>query len=109
MIRGTTPTFQLIVVDDTLDLTQAANVYATFNQNETEITKTGEDLTITCTAGETGNTNQVNVFLDQAETLSFKVGEIYCQLNWTYANGERACSNIIRIKVGNNLIESVIE
>lgn len=109
MIRGTTPTFKLLINDETLDLTQASGVYASFEQGTTEILKTGNDLTISCTHGDTGNVNEVDVFLSQSETLSFKVGEILCQLNWTYANGERACTNIIRIKVGNNLIESVIE
>lgn len=108
MIRGTTPTFQLKIADEDLDLRDARNVYATFQQGENILTKTGSDLTITVTEGDV-NLNQVDVFLSQAESLSFKAGNIYAQLNWTYDDGNRACSNIISIKVGSNLIGSVLE
>ena len=43
MIRGTTPTFKLMLNDETVDLTQAVNVYATFKQKNNETTKTGAD------------------------------------------------------------------
>lgn len=99
MVRGTTPTFQLQITDETVDLTQATNVYATFKQESNTITKTGEDIEVTA--------NQVDVYFTQKETLSFKAGTmIYCQLNWTYEDGSRACSNIISIAVGKNLVGS---
>lgn len=98
MIRGTTPTFQLKLADDTVDLTQANNVYATFKQESNTITKTGADIEVTA--------NQVDVYFTQSETLSFKAGTMYCQLNWTYSDGQRACSNIISIAVGKNLVGS---
>lgn len=98
MIRGTTPTFQLKLVGEEVDLTQANNVYATFKQEQVDITKTGEDIEV--------SSNQVDVYLSQAETLSFRAGTVYVQLNWTYDDGRRACSNIISINVGKNLIGS---
>ena len=82
MIRGTTPTFQLKLADETVDLTQASNVYATFKQESNTITKTGADIEVTA--------NQVDVYFTQSETLSFKAGTMYCQLNWTYSDGQRA-------------------
>lgn len=113
MIRGTTPTFKLKITDDTLDLRGANNIYATFQQGENVITKTGEDLTVTVTEEtveqKTTYENEVDVYLNQTESLSFKAGNIYAQLNWTYIDGNRACTNIISIKVGSNLIGSVLE
>ena len=102
MIRkGTTPTFKLILDDESVDLTQARNVYATFKQNQNEITKTGEDIAI--------SEREVDVYLNQTETLSFTYGKIEIQLNWTYGNNERACSNIVTVNIANNLIERVLE
>lgn len=49
MIRGTTPTFQLKLADEQVDLTQALNVYATFKSREQTITKSGADLEVTGT------------------------------------------------------------
>ena len=45
MVRGTTPTFQLQITDETVDLTQAINVYATFKQYDKVIQKTGSAIT----------------------------------------------------------------
>lgn len=102
MIRkGTTPTFKLILNDDSVDLTQARNVYATFKQNTKEITKTGEDIAI--------SEREVDVYLSQEETLAFTYGKIEIQLNWTYGNNERACSEIVAVNIANNLIERVLE
>ena len=100
MVRGTTPTFRLYLNDEYVDLTQAVNVYVSFKQKDTLITKTGEDLDIT--------ENEVDVYLSQAETLKFIKGDAEIQLNWTYLDGRRACSNIITIEVDINLIGDVL-
>jgi len=100
MVRGTTPTFRLYLNDEYVDLTQAVNVYVSFKQKDTLITKTGEDLDIT--------ENEVDVYLSQAETLKFIKGDVEIQLNWTYLDGRRACSNIITIEVDKNLIGDVL-
>jgi len=100
MVRGTTPTFRLYLNDEYVDLTQAVNVYVSFKQKDTLITKTGEDLDIT--------ENEVDVYLSQAETLKFIKGDVEIQLNWTYLDGRRACSNIIIIEVDKNLIGDVL-
>lgn len=106
MIRGTTPTFKLIINDQSVDLTQASNVYATFKQNSVTITKTGEDLEVSA--------NEVDVYLSQEESLSFTsnsfgVCEIKCQLNWTYTGGMRASTKIVKIPLTENLVNEVLE
>lgn len=102
MIRGTTPTFQLKLKDETVDLTQTNNVYVTFSQQNVKINKDGEDLDVF--------PHQVDVYLTQEESLKFKAdANIDIQLNWTYDDGSRACTNIISIYVGKNLIGKVLE
>jgi len=40
MVRGTTPTLTLHILDETIDLTQAENVYITIKQEKYTLTKT---------------------------------------------------------------------
>lgn len=101
MIRGTTPTFSLTIDSDDIDLIYASNVYATFKQGDVSLTKSGTDIEI---ASKT-----VDVYLTQAETLQFKMGQLKIQLNWTYTGGARMCTDIKSINVGDNLIGSVLE
>lgn len=101
MVRGTTPTFQLQITDETVDLTQATNVYATFKQYDKEIQKTGSAITVSA--------HQVDVYFTQEESLKFSEGIISVQLNWTYDDGSRACSDIINVAVERNLIGSVLQ
>lgn len=101
MVRGTTPTFQLTLTDQTVDLTQAEHVYATFKQLNTTITKTGEDLTVT--------PHEVDVYLSQEDTLKFLEKEVEVQLNWTYYDGRRACSKVKTVNVDRNLEGRVLQ
>lgn len=101
MIRGTTPTFSLKIRDESVDLTEALNVYATFTQLSKVITKTGEDLVV--------SPQQVDVYLSQEETLQFTTGDVEVQLNYTYAGGQRAASRTALIRVDKNLIGRVLE
>lgn len=99
MVQATTPTF-VLSLPETVDLSEAENVYFTIRQNQTLITKSGENITVA------GNT--VYVPLSQAETVRLYNGVAKIQLNWTYADGKRACSNIVNIKVDSNLIMEVL-
>lgn len=98
MIRGTTPTFILTV--EGVDLLEAKNVYATFVQKNNKLTKTGQDIEV--------SSNQVEVYFNQEESLRFSTGAIMIQLNWTYENGSRACTDIVSTDVGKNLEEGVL-
>lgn len=100
MVQATTPTF-ILTLPDTVDLSQAANIYFSLRQNGVHIEKTGEDLTVD---GQT-----VSVYLSQAETIQLISGTAQIQLNWTYANGARACSNIVSVQVTENLLKEVVE
>ena len=99
--RATTPTFTLKFSDKDLDLTTANNVYATFEQDEVNFTKTGADLDIA--------EKQVDVYLTQEETLQFKVGVVDIQLNWTMNNGRRASSDVKQVAITKQLLRQVVE
>lgn len=104
MVRGTTPTFILTLDADLTD----CNVYVTFKQGkdcgEFSMTKTDEDISVTVE----NSVSTVNVFLTQTETLKFSKGDMQIQVNWTFDNGKRACSEIETIRVDANLINGVL-
>lgn len=97
MVQATTPTFMLTLPEG-LDLSEATNIYFTLQQGNVDVRK--DNLTVT---GQT-----ISVYLTQAETLPFKAGIAKLQLNWIFADGSRACSNIVSIHVGDNLIDEVL-
>ena len=108
MIRGTTPTFTFTINSQTLDLTEAQNVYVTIRQGSNEITKTGEDLDVSATV--------VSVFLSQEESLDLKeTVDAEVQINWTYLDPvdntriRRAATKTKSIKVTKQLLKRVIE
>lgn len=100
MHRGTTPTFTLTMPEG-YSFDDAANVYVTFSQSGTSVTKSGDSLEIS------GNT--VDVYLEQSETLLFVAGAVNVQMNITFAGGERACTEIARVQVKDNLLPEVLE
>lgn len=99
MVQGTTPTF-ILTLPDTVDLTGVKNLYFTLEQGNVKLTKKGEDLSV--------EGQEVSVYLGQEETLMFTPGRANLQLNWTYDGGTRACSNIVTVPVGHNLLKEVV-
>ena len=101
MVQGTTPTF-ILTLPSTVDLSIADHVTFSLTQGRVSIKKKEEELTI--------DHNTVNVYLTQAETLRFAANiDAELQLNWTYDNGSRACSEIKSVNVGRNLLKEVME
>ena len=99
MVQGTTPTF-ILTLPNTVDLTVVKNLYFTLEQGNVKLTKKGEDLSV--------EGQEVSVYLGQEETLMFTPGRATLQLNWTYDGGTRACSNIVTVPVGHNLLKEVV-
>ena len=104
MYRGTTPTYTF-TLPDTVDLTEATNIYVSFAKfNGEEIyRKTGSDLVV--------SEHSVDLYMTQAETLALP-DEVKIQLNWTYQEGtraKRACSEIFSITTKKNLINEEIQ
>ena len=105
MIQGTTPTITLTIQSESVDLTQAQNVYVSIVQGAIEIEKTGDDLEIT--------ERSVSVWLTQEETLKLSVGATAeVQVNWTFLDGNRVCRAATKTKrftVGRQLLKRVVE
>ena len=99
--RGTTPTYVCTFTEQSLDLTTANNVYVTFKKGAKILTKTGNDIEV--------GAKQVEIYLNQKETLAFSQGEVKVQVNWTLAEGRRACSEVATINLSEQLLEKVIE
>lgn len=102
MIIGTTPTFTLTVLDDSLDFNEPAKIYFTIRQGSIKYTKTGEDIIII-------DKNTLQVTFTQEETLAFRWNlEAEIQLNWIYDNGARAATKVKKIMLFKNLIKEVL-
>lgn len=97
----TTPTFTLTFSEQSLDLTQAVNVYVTFKSGEYTLTKSGDSLTVA--------EKSISVQLSQEETANFQQGGVKIQANWTTALGKRVSSEVVSYKISEQLLMAVIE
>ncbi len=103
MVRGTTPTLTLHILDDNIDLTQATNVYLTIKQDNYTLTKTTPQLEL--------SSNIIDCYLTQEESLRFSEGAADIQINWTYQNNGityRAATKIKTIQIGPQLLTRVV-
>ena len=98
--RGTTPTYTCTFADESVDLTTATNVYVTFEQGKNNITKSGDDIVVSA--------KQVEVYLNQRDTLLFEDGTVEIQVNWTTAGGSRASSDVKEVELSKQLLRRVI-
>ena len=71
MRRGTTPTLTVTVDADLSGL----NLYLTFKNGSTLLTKTNDDMSIEYEGGQHPSTT-ITVILSQQDTLSFKSGSV---------------------------------
>ncbi len=94
-MQGLTPTIT-VTVPETVDLTEAANVYVSFKQGAKLLKPEG--FTVAA--------HQVGIYLTQEDTLSFAVGAVEIQINWTYAGGQRGATKPVILSVSpNHLLE----
>lgn len=103
MVRGTTPTLTLHILDDNIDLTQATNVYLTIKQDNYTLTKATPQLEL--------SSNIINCYLTQEESLRFSEGAADIQINWTYQNDGvtyRAATKIKTIQISPQLLTRVV-
>lgn len=101
VVRGTTPTF-LLQFPQSVDLTNADNVYVTFdNAKGYTLTKSGADIEV--------EPQTVSVFLTQDETFRLGVGNIQIQVNWTFGNGLRAATEIATYEMSKQLLMEVVK
>lgn len=95
-MQGLTPTIT-VTVGTSIDLTEAENVYVSFKQG---------NKVLKLTDGFDVQAHQVDIYLEQADTLSFAPGAVEIQLNWTYSSGQRSATKPVNLSVApNHLLE----
>ena len=100
MVQATTPTF-VLTLPSTIDLSEAEHILFSIEQNFVTINKDEEDIDVA--------SNVATIRLDQEDTVALSKGNAKIQLNWTYSDGSRACTEVKNIVVGENLHKAVIE
>lgn len=101
MIRYTTPSIPLTV--DTV-IPNDAEIYVTFSQGSTAVTKTDVEVE----RGE--ETTSLLVTLTQEETADFKPFlPVMIQCNWILEDGTRTATDTASISTFDNLLSEVIE
>ena len=106
MINYTTPTISLTV--EGVDIS-TADIYASFEQGRTEMTKSGTDITVTTDTHDQITDTIVTMTLTQTESALFAFNKpVSVQVNWIFANGSRDATEIKVIPVMRNLLDEVI-
>ena len=101
IVKYTSPPNILLVKG--VDIT-AADVYITIQQNMTEITLSGSDLSLSAVGDDT----QIIFYLTQEQTAMFKLYyKAKIQVNWI-DSGHRYATVIKDVKIYENLIDEVI-
>lgn len=105
MINATTPT-EVLYLPESIDLTAADEIYATFSQ-----TALGKTIAVTKTIGEGAqlvDAHTISVDFTQAETLQFVPRfPVEVQVNWIVGT-RRYGTDIGTVSVKKNLIPEVI-
>lgn len=106
MIRYTTPVITLTLAADIT----ASNIYITFKQHTTTLTKSGNAVSAVYDA-ETGKTT-LTTTLTQTETALFAAGfpnDCVIQVNWINSNGERGASKEETLTIEENILNAEVE
>ena len=106
MVRGTTPHFILTI--EGADLTDQT-VYVTVRQRQTEITRSGEDLTVTADTSGTAPVSTVEVLLSQEDTLALREGTAEVQVRFIDGDGVAEATETATLVVDRILLDGVIE
>ena len=102
MRQGTTPTYGVTVKGK--DLTNKT-VFVTFKSSSSEVTKSGDDLTITYD----GTDSFVAFRMTQQETFALPIGEIEIQVRYIGEDGDAKATETKKIENLKVLKQGVIE
>lgn len=104
MINYTTPSIPLLVKG--IDLTDGYDVYVTLEQENIELTKSGQDISMVKKTNDT----EVTIVLTQEESAMFRWNaSVMIQVNFIDSDGVRDATNPVTISVMRNLLDKVIE
>jgi len=99
MRRGTTPTIKINIKG--VPMYAVLDWYVTISQECTEITKTGDDITIDNTV--------LSITLSQKETMRFRPGEVEIQIRAKTVDGVYIASEICTADIGRILFNEVLD
>lgn len=102
MYRGTTPTITYKNIPVNIDFDEIKEIWVTFKDAKTEITKTLNDITLDA------NTRRISVKLTQEDTLAFKAGTVQNQLRILMNNGAAMATSIKTCRMNKILKEGVM-
>lgn len=106
MINYTTPTIYLTVEEHDLS---GMDVYVSLEQGNIELTKSGDDITVTTTTHDQVTDTNISVPLTQQETAAFNFdGKVSVQVNFINSQGVRDATEIKKVSVFRNLLDKVI-
>lgn len=125
MRRGSTPILTLYVEGTYdsdgrfIDIFKNSTIYVTLDQDGTQITKStsGSDVkkTIVWEKDDDGRIisdepigTEIALYLSQAETLQFEVGQARAQIRWVDIIGKASVSDISTVNLEEVLLERVI-
>lgn len=104
MIPGLTSALPIKLNDESIDLTQAANVYVTIEQGDRKITVDGAKVSVS------GST--VTAYFTQEESLRLLDDvEAIGQINWIYEENDvitRGGTQPFRVEIGKQLLRRVL-
>lgn len=108
MIRGTTPTFHLVLDSDD-DLTESS-VYITFDDKKSGIQYTFKSGDENVDIAYENQHTVIDVSMTQEQTLAIKqTGRINVQVRWIESDGYAGATNYASIDVDPVLLDEVIE
>lgn len=99
MRRGTTPTLKIRITG--VDWEELENIYITVRQENTEVTKTGDQLEV--------KDGVIYALLTQEDTLKFRQSCVWVQMRATTKDGLAVASNIRMVEMKDILKDGVIE
>lgn len=107
MINYTTPTITLTV--EGVDIS-GQDIYVTLEQGKIELTKSGEDLTVTTDTHDQVTDTVIVFVLTQEESAAFRFNSaVSVQVNWISSQGVRAATEIKTVGVMRNLLDRVVQ
>ena len=106
MYQYTTPSIELLVKG--VDISEH-HIYATVEQKNATVTKSGNDLNVEVIPTDDGSDTKVSFELTQAESATFNFNSwAEVQVNWITAAGKRKATEIKKIPVMKNLLDEVV-
>ncbi len=101
IIPGTTPTITFSLPEGT-DISDAEHIYISLKAGNASLIKTEDDILLT-------QGRIMQIAFTQEETLLFANGsKVFCQCNWTYADGTRGASDKASFIFGDQMIRRVL-